>query len=152
MKHIHISGPTAINAMLEAVKERGEGFLYTDMFGDISCEYLAPTKDDSVDGERIPACLVGVALTKIDPDLREWLWFHNSDNVWRLTEQEDWLSFPEKADEARPRIAPFDQVVEGGIRVTMDEDAIFAFGVAQDRQDMGYSWGRALANAQEALS
>lgn len=151
MKHIHISGPTAINAMIEAVKERGEDFVYSTRFGEMGCEYLA--YPDGYAEEKVPACLVGVALMKIDPDLRPWLEYNNSDNVWGMTGQANWFSYDGlTVEEIVMRVDGFDGEVAPGVRLTMDKEAVAALGLAQGQQDKDFAWGVSLRYAQEALS
>lgn len=112
-------------AMRAAVAERGEDFVYPAegselakqgwRSGEGTCVYVLP------DGT--PACLIGLALYKIDPGL---------------------LTHVEFQPDSASRV-----MIRAGVQ---DEMLLLAAAMAQDEQDEGASWGESLKKYGRVLS
>ena len=112
-------------AMRAAVAERGEGFVYPAQGSELAeqgwrseegtCVYDLP------DGS--PACLIGLALYKIDPGLLTHVGFQ-----------------VDSASRVMSRVG------------VQDEMLLLAADMAQDEQDVGVSWGKALSEYERVLS
>lgn len=112
-------------AMRAAVAERGEDFVYPAEGSELAeqgwreeedqgCVYVLP------DGS--PACLIGLALYKIDPGLLTHVEFQSDIASWVL-----------------------------GRAGVQDEMLLRAADRAQNEQDEGASWGKALSEYERAL-
>lgn len=107
-----------LQAAREAVEEKGDGYVYSDEYED--CKY-------AVDG--MPACIVGHVVNRLDPAMFTHL----------ATREEDSHS-SEIVHNLRSRFW-LDQNF-------WSRDAEFALGIAQKKQDVGETWGTALAAAE----
>lgn len=128
-----------VTAALEAaVAERGEDFVYTTEDGECYYSY-----DDGT-----PGCLIGVALSKLDPIAFEQL------VDYELSVEEPYLR--RTAGSVRAVVAEINtfpvNAYDRPIVARANPELLAAMSVAQETQDVGGSWGNALKAYQKSLA
>jgi hypothetical protein len=145
---ITIDGQRAVDLMRQAVKSKGEDYLYPQVsvgMGGPSCLYTTPSGDPS---KSQPSCIVGHALAYAGTPIEV---LHAIDFGGVVIDDE----FGEYESEGPLDSTPIydDDVLawlsRNGIEVT--REAVDAFRIAQNDQDNGVAWGEAVERAQRAL-
>jgi hypothetical protein len=138
-KTIEVNFETVRAALEKAVAERGSEFRYTDMFESIGCLYWSRPKD-KVSGKRVPACLVGMALSSLDPSLGRWLSHNNCEAISWIVAQSMTLETIDPEDEF---VVAYGENTE----FVFEGRALLLLALTQRAQDAGVRWGRALSGA-----
>lgn len=129
---IHIDADKAVELLKEAVKERGEDFVYPR--SNNGCKYVINNQ---------PSCLVGVVLSRAGVPIAVLLDLDTSRRVPIIHDGNDLVvSMSQPISQA---YLPEDVVV-------LTDEARLVLTVAQNCQDRGESWGRAVSKASGVRS
>lgn len=118
---IEIDYDKAIELLKRAVAEKGADYVYERPDEALSCVYVS---------NGAPSCIVGHVISYVAPELLD------SIHIW---EQD---AFAETGSGVESLVEHF------GAEFDMTDEALTALGIAQEAQDMGANWGRALGKAR----